>query len=458
MVRITLDMVRKRAEHNEGELSSMEEISLHQHDIEKIEHLHRWCPRLKILYLQGNLISKIENLSRLRELVYLNLALNNIENVEGLENCDALSKLDFTANFITDLSSLTSLQDCTNLKELYLTGNPCCEYRGYREWVMTLLPGLQELDGRPITRAERITALQALQLLGKQTWEDQQAALEKRAESRRKHEKEQKEKPLPSEHDNNEDDETWGNEMTEHSPEARVAMHREIEQRRAGKNTKENEKKNKKKERPLFSKDGRPLNLNEAKLDFTFKEDEELNAYVLDVDTYRYMDASQVKCEVEPWYVQVTVKGKMLQLVMFEEVRPGQSTAQRSQITGHLVITMPKLSAPIGSVDKQKIQAMDSIENKRLQRKSSSEEGKSTDSNRNSETRYLELSEAKSSLSSKVDYRNIVKEGENGDSLSRQNTTWTTPGTGQTHTTVTSVAERPNSPGFVDNSDVPPLE
>ena len=52
-------MVRRRAEHNEGELSTLEEISLHQQDIQVIDNLHRWCPRLKILYLQGNLISKI---------------------------------------------------------------------------------------------------------------------------------------------------------------------------------------------------------------------------------------------------------------------------------------------------------------------------------------------------------------------------------------------------------------
>ena len=58
-ISVTPDLVRKRAEHNEGVLHTLEEISLHQLDIEKIEYLNRWCPRLKILLLQGNLISKI---------------------------------------------------------------------------------------------------------------------------------------------------------------------------------------------------------------------------------------------------------------------------------------------------------------------------------------------------------------------------------------------------------------
>ena len=50
MVFITEDLVRKRAEHNELEIGSLEEISLHQLDIEKIEHLDKWCKKLKILY------------------------------------------------------------------------------------------------------------------------------------------------------------------------------------------------------------------------------------------------------------------------------------------------------------------------------------------------------------------------------------------------------------------------
>ena len=51
----------------------------------RIEHLDRWCKHLKILYLQNNLIPRIENVARLKELRYLNLALNNVEKIENLE-------------------------------------------------------------------------------------------------------------------------------------------------------------------------------------------------------------------------------------------------------------------------------------------------------------------------------------------------------------------------------------
>jgi protein TilB len=85
MVRITEELVRKRAEHNNGEISTLEELTLHQSDIERIEHLDKWCRDLKILYLQSNLIQRIENVGRLKKLEYLNLALNNIERIENLE-------------------------------------------------------------------------------------------------------------------------------------------------------------------------------------------------------------------------------------------------------------------------------------------------------------------------------------------------------------------------------------
>ena len=59
MSRITKELLRKRAEHNEGMLSTLEEISLHQQEIIKIENLDVYCRHLKILYLQNNIIEKL---------------------------------------------------------------------------------------------------------------------------------------------------------------------------------------------------------------------------------------------------------------------------------------------------------------------------------------------------------------------------------------------------------------
>jgi hypothetical protein len=59
IILVTEQLDRKRSEHNEGEISTLEEISLHQENIDKIEGLDRWCRHLKILLLQSNLIPKI---------------------------------------------------------------------------------------------------------------------------------------------------------------------------------------------------------------------------------------------------------------------------------------------------------------------------------------------------------------------------------------------------------------
>ncbi|KAK4475972.1 hypothetical protein MN116_001209, partial [Schistosoma mekongi] len=108
-----------------------------------IDHIQNWCKGLRILYLQNNLIPKIENLSKLKKLEYLNLALNNIEKIENLEGCESLKKLDLTINFVGDLMSVESLINVHFLEELYLTGNPCTEYPGYREFVVATLPQLK---------------------------------------------------------------------------------------------------------------------------------------------------------------------------------------------------------------------------------------------------------------------------------------------------------------------------
>ncbi len=130
MPRITEELLRKRAEHNEGRLSTLEEIALHQFEIEKIENLDKLCRHIKILLLHNNIIEKIENVSKLKELEYLNLALNNIWKIENIEGCESLRKLDLTANFIEAENyekSCIELEKTRSLRELYLTGNPITE-------------------------------------------------------------------------------------------------------------------------------------------------------------------------------------------------------------------------------------------------------------------------------------------------------------------------------------------
>lgn len=155
---VTEQLIRKKSEHNELIIGTLEELSLHQEDIERIEYFQNWCRDLKILLLQSNLIAKIENLHKLKKLEYLNLSLNNIEVIENLEQLESLKKLDLTLNFIGNLQSVANLRDNYNLRELILTGNYCANYDGYRNFVIATLPQLHTLDGLEIKRSDRIVA------------------------------------------------------------------------------------------------------------------------------------------------------------------------------------------------------------------------------------------------------------------------------------------------------------
>ncbi|NXA40592.1 TILB protein, partial [Eudromia elegans] len=382
-ISVTEDLVRRRAEHNNCEIFSLEEISLHQQEIEKLEHLDKWCRDLKILYLQNNLIPKIENVGRLKKLEYLNIALNNIERIENLEGCEELKKLDLTANFIGELSSIEVLKYNIHLKELFLVGNPCTDFEGYRQFVVATLHQLECLDSKEIERSERIQALQDYPEVKEKIREQEKAYLLKRArekedaERRMQERKKKKENQMQSKlvigspdsqcdnenHQTEREQQTWEEiddeedrrfweEPTPYTPESRLEAHRYIEERRAKDNTRESKKKEKPL-RTLITAEGKALNVNEPKLHFTLEDDEENNQFILDLAVYRHLDTSLLDVDVQPTYIRVRVKGKPFQLVLPEEVKPDSSSAKRSQTTGHLVVSMPKANGII--LPKQKV-------------------------------------------------------------------------------------------------------
>ena len=368
MVRITEDLVRKRAEHNDYEISSLEELSLHQQDIEKIEHLDKWCKELKILYLQSNLIPRIENVGRLKKLEYLNLALNNITKIENLHGCESLKKLDFTVNFIGEVTSIESLKGNELLREMYLTGNPCTQYEGYREYVIATLPQLRQLDGKEIEKSERIEATQQYSALRDSILQQQKLYISKK-ESEKLGESKKKGGPgydgrwytdvnncsndqKENEEDLSEDEKErrYWEEATSFTPESRIEMHKHIEEQHEKKNQKKShyfDDDQTKRTIRFFKENGDPLNVNTAKINFTLKDQEDEGLITLDVACYKHLDTSLIDVDVQPKYIRVCVKENILQLVFMEEVNPDMAVAKRSQTTGHLVVSMPKASGII---------------------------------------------------------------------------------------------------------------
>uniref|UniRef100_A0A7S1U406 U2A'/phosphoprotein 32 family A C-terminal domain-containing protein n=1 Tax=Phaeomonas parva TaxID=124430 RepID=A0A7S1U406_9STRA len=359
MPEISEELVRKHSEHNEGMITTLEELTLHQEEIERINtFLNRNCRQLKILYLQNNVIRRIENLTHLRRLEYLNLALNNVRKIEGLGNAEFLEKLDLTVNFVgldTIRAGLEHLQPLANLRDLYLMGNPCqVEWEAnYRDYVIAKLPQLEKVDGTEITRSQRITAMQRLAALEEELAPLAAAAAAAYAEAGGDEGEEAAIAAAAALPDDAE---------TKHTPELRTAMYRQIAEQKAEKQAQEDAMKPRKRDYGLEhgeavaaarakeaqqaeERDNRlPRQTNAAGLEFRIDEEgsDGAGAVLLDLTLPRHLDSSLVDVDVHPRYVSVVVKNKRLLLHLPAEVKAGAAKAQRSKTTGHLLITMPK--------------------------------------------------------------------------------------------------------------------
>ncbi|KAL7304450.1 hypothetical protein TKK_0003245 [Trichogramma kaykai] len=358
MSRITWELLRRRSEHNEGEISTLEELSLHQENIERIELLNHACRDLKILLLQYNLISRIENLHKLKRLEYLNLALNNIEVIENLEGLESLKKLDLMVNFVGDARDVKCLRNNEFLEQLILTGNPCCDYDGYRDYVIATLPQLRELDMKPISRSDRIRALQRLARASDDVCQGYKMYRKFRETQKvRFRQRQEKEGVVISEVTDDEDkkdkkvvdsdeetDQFWKSKSS-HTPEDRVVIAKKRIQQMSKYETRQAEKEApQKRVQKFFNPAGKPYNINQPKVAFSFDDETDPDNIVLDVELYKHLDTSLVDVDVQPTYVRVSIKSKVLQLTLPYEVSTELSRAQRNTTTGHLVVVMPRLA------------------------------------------------------------------------------------------------------------------
>eukprot|EP00667_Euglena_gracilis_P015445 EG_transcript_16069 len=345
---ITVELLRKRAEHNEGCLRDLKEITLHQQDLEQIDVINDECKELEILYLQNNLIPRIENLFHMKFLWYLNLAINNIRVIENLEPLESLKKLDLTLNFIGELTSIQKLQANPNLRQLHLTGNNCTQIPGYRYYVIDTLPQLEQLDSEDITKSERIRARQ--EAIPVRAEVEEQLRVVREEEERKRREQELGiERPRPVDEK--------GEKLYSHTPEDRLAAYRDMQEEIEKGKTKEksrfDEIRDELKVAPLtpeeeMAKYGRYLQRNQAGLKYEMNE---VGAAVeLLVNVPKFISTTLIDCDVQPTYIRITIKGKVLQLTLAKEVAPDRAVVTRGQVDGRLKVLMPfadpNLTAP----------------------------------------------------------------------------------------------------------------
>jgi protein TilB len=419
--RITRELLKKRAEHNDGILSTLKEITLHQFDLEKLENLDL-IPQVEILYLQNNQISKIENLTKLKSLKYLQLALNNISKIENLTALESLEKLDLTVNFVKNPMDVLELVGLEHLRELYLTGNPCSQVKGYRKYVITVLPQLKILDSKEITTSERIEARQEFneiqEYLLQQDFGNSEIA------------------PAAEEHTDIESKrEEFQTKLTKHTPESRLQAARDWDLLKNEKKLNQNVQKEVVKEE-FMTKDGRVLQKNQGKWDFKWSET--AKTLILDVKISKFIDTSLLDVDLHENYIRITIKDKILQLTTTEPVHVDSVLCERSKATGHLLITMVK--SKILEKDLQKIRKEENLEQESLKKMALQEKSKENGRNR----RYERLFEPKEA----VNIRNILEQ------VKLDQTRELKRGIVDVKT---SEQEKVIPSDFVDDPDVPPL-
>ena len=159
-------------------------LFLESNGLTKIENLEPVAPSLRCLYLQQNLIDKVEGLTSLKRLLTLDLSQNRLTKLEGLDGLDSLNTLNVSKNALVSVESIAHLAECTaltnvdvsankladpaildvfsrcdNIVALKLEGNPASSNtKNFRKTALNALPGVRYLD-RPVEERERAIAV-----------------------------------------------------------------------------------------------------------------------------------------------------------------------------------------------------------------------------------------------------------------------------------------------------------
>ena len=268
--------------------------------------------------------ARTENVSKLKYLEYLNLSMNNVETIEGLSGCESLKKLDLTMNFIPvrNLIQITKLKANHQLRELFLTGNPCTDFEGYRLYTIANLPQLTHLDGVEITSSERIVARQRRFSLHEailQYVDHSDVDRQPDAETVSKLESEQR---------------PW-------CPATRIIESNLLDKALDGCPIASQIEKTRDFE-PLPDDTSQVKQKNQGDFTFTLTESLDETALILEVKVDSFLDTSLIRVDIHPLVVRVMVKDELLQLKLSDEVSSDASTAERSRASGKLLIKMPK--------------------------------------------------------------------------------------------------------------------
>jgi len=129
--------------------TGLKSLNLQMNSLQSMQGLQH-MEKLKTLFLNDNMLTKIEGLERLSFLDTLVLSNNHIKKIEGLSKLKFLTKLDMTKNSLSDYTSVCDLLNMESLKTLKLASNSIEEDEKILKLMGSLKVVLLELQDNPI--------------------------------------------------------------------------------------------------------------------------------------------------------------------------------------------------------------------------------------------------------------------------------------------------------------------
>lgn len=284
-------------------------------------------------------------------------------------DCEFLEKLDLTVNFV-DVDKLKpscdQLSRLEHLHDLYMTGNPCTDWSGFRDYVIARAPQIKQIDGEDVTRTEIIQATQKLPILeaelaelaaskaaerkaGEEALAAAQAAADAEAAAA---------SAAAAASGAGGDVASDAEESSPWCPEERVKIAQEVAAQKAEDDKKHDhlrvperdyEAEHKAKLESIRKREEEEARLgervrarNEAKLEFKLDGEDGKGNVVLELALPRFLDSSLINVDAHPGHVSIVVRGKLFRIAWPEEVVVAGGKATRSSATGTLTLTMPK--------------------------------------------------------------------------------------------------------------------
>lgn len=144
-----------------------QEIMLRDSGIDNINYLDKFEDRYDAIDLTCNNLNSLTAPKKMRpRLKTLLLGRNKIQNISADFGSFApgLQILSLADNYISDFDQLNFLKDLPSLTQLNLVGCPLTKIPDYRARIISIQPGILDLDFQKVSKSERETASHVMKM------------------------------------------------------------------------------------------------------------------------------------------------------------------------------------------------------------------------------------------------------------------------------------------------------